>query len=89
MQPDICARLYDDGKWNGTSIALGETKSFNIYLNDQVSSVNVSRGCTLELYQDFNKNDLLGTFTEDIDFSDDSTINNKASSASCSCIGKI
>ena len=85
--PDICARLYDNGGWNGTLIALRETD--NIYLNDQVSSVNVTKGCTLQLYQDFNKDGLLGTFTGEVDFSDDPAINNQASSASCNCQGKF
>ena len=51
--------------------------------NDKVSSVKVTKGCTLKLFQNYDKDNLLITLSNDVDFLE--AHNDQVSSLSCTC----
>ena len=51
--------------------------------NDKASSVKVTKGCTLKLYQNANKGNLLYNLSNDDEFL--SEYNDRVTSLSCTC----
>ena len=85
----VCAELYEHGSFGGADLKIGETNQYNLFSNweNSVSSVKITQGCTLKLFENYNEDVLLDTIIEDNTFLEEH--NDKASSVSCSCQGKL
>jgi hypothetical protein len=81
--------LYEDINFGGASHKIGETNQFNFpsNWNDKVSSVKITQGCILYLFEHLGKVGLLSSVTEDKTFLGEH--NDKVSSVSCTCQGKF
>ena len=88
-----CARLYKGDYKTGRSIQLDSGDYENLYgsMNNSVSSLDVSAGCTVRLYDGENQSLQILSHTNIIGRKGDNEVQlgpfatNRASSASCSC----
>ena len=83
-----CAKLYPHADYVGLEQVVLPTNYGTPTKDDDISSIKVRDGCTLKAYDLANKEELLGTFTSDIP-KGYQIGNDKLSSFSCSCIGKL
>ena len=80
---------FSSRSFGGAKLYIEETDELN-FAHDWihvVSSVRITQGCTLELYEGHNRIGLLDTITEDVWLLDDT--NDMARSVSCTCEGKF
>jgi hypothetical protein len=82
---DWCAKIYEDDDFGGWEIVVGETTLLNlntIQFEDKLTSVRVRPGCTLDLFDHWNNDGLLGSLTSNVSLVN---YNDKVSSLSCTC----
>ena len=89
---DWCAKIYQHGGgegYSGWEKVIQETNMLNLTGNEnnEVSSVRVNPGCTLQLFDEHNNVGLLENHTADVSFL--SAYNDRVSSLSCTCQGMI
>merc|ERR1711970_837836 len=77
---------WDDLKSDSSMIVITEVKKLKSW-NDIVSSAKVHKGCTLKLFKDLGKKELLYTLEKDANIS--GRDNDKVSSLSCTCVKAI
>ena len=85
-----CAKIYersDYSEQSGWVITTGITSSSEMTKreNNSASSIKVQRGCTLKVFDDYNKEGLSKTIKTDTEWLSD--INDKISSFMCHCNG--
>ena len=81
---DWCAKIYEHDDFNGWEKVVGETSQLNLDGNedDQLTSVRIRPGCTLDLFDNWNNFGLLGSLTSNVSLVN---YNDKVSSLSCTC----
>ena len=81
---DWCAKIYEHDDFNGWGKVVGETTQLNLDGNedDQLTSVIVRPRCTLDLFDNWNNDGLLGSLTNNVSLVN---YNDKVSSLSCTC----
>ena len=84
MISDWCSKLYEHDDFNGWEKAVGETTQLDLTGNeeDELTSVRVRPGCTLNLFENYNNDGLLGSLTSDVSLVN---YNDQVSSLSCTC----
>ena len=85
MISDWCAKIYEHDDFNGLEKVVGETTLLNmntIQFDDQLTSVRVRPSCTLDLFDHWNNDGLLGSLTSNVSLVN---YNDKVSSLSCTC----
>ena len=84
MVSDWCAKIYEHDDFNGWEKVVGETSQLNLEGNedDQLTSVRVRPKCTLDLFDNWNNDGLLGSLTSNVSLVN---YNDKVSSLSCTC----
>ena len=81
---DWCAKIYEHDDFNGWEKVVGETSQLNLDGNedDQLTSVRIRPGCTLDLFDNWNNDGFLGSLTSNVSLVN---YNDKVSSLSCTC----
>ena len=81
---DWCAKIYEHDDINGWEKVVGETSQLNLDGNedDQLTSVRIRPGCTLDLFDNWNNDGFLGSLTSNVSLVN---YNDKVSSLSCTC----
>ena len=84
---DWCAKLYQHGSYKGWEKVVGETTQLDLTgnENDQLSSVRVRPGCTLDLFKHSNNDGFLVSLTGDVSYHELHDSNDQVSSLSCTC----
>ena len=84
MISDWCAKIYEHADFTGWEKVVGETSQLNLEGNedDQLTSVIVRPHCTLDLFDNWNNDGLLGSLTSNVSLVN---YNDKVSSLSCTC----
>ena len=84
MISDWCAKIYEHDDFNGWEKVVGEASQLNLNGNEdnQLTSVRVRPGCTLDLFDNWNNDGLLGSHTSNVSLVN---YNDKVSSLSCTC----
>ena len=88
MISDWCSKVYEHDDFNGWEIAVGETTQLDLTGNeeDELTSVRVRPGCTLNLFENLYNEGLLGSLTSDVSLVN---YNDKVSSLSCTCTDDV
>ena len=84
MISDWCAKIYEHDDFNGWEKVVGEASQLNLNGNEdnQLTSVRVRPGCTLDLFDNWNNDGFLGSLTSNVSLVN---YNDKVSSLSCTC----
>ena len=81
---DWCTKIYEHIDFKGWEKVVGETSQLDLTGNeeDELTSVRVGPGCTVNLFENHNNDGLLGSLTSDVSYYDN---NDQVSSLSCIC----
>ena len=85
---DWCTKIYEHIDFKGWEKVVGETSQLDLTGNeeDELTSVRVKPGCTLNLFENHNNQKFMESLTAD---ASSLKKNDKASSVSCTCQGMI